>query len=293
MKIMIVTCVIVNYNDSETTISLLNKIKDYHILDYIVIVDNKSTDNSLENLQKYASDKVVILETEKNGGYGYGNNYGIRYSYYTLKSDYTLIVNPDVEFNESLIYSLLEILQKRKDHAIASAKCVNPNKRLTYARKYTNGINDVLSASLVLNKLLKARYYPDSYFTNNEYCYVFEVPGSLLMVKTDLMIKYGMYDEEMFLYEEEKTLGYKMKQNNLKTVLLLNQEYKHNHSVSISKSYKSHVITKKILLESRMVFLKKYRKFNRFQLFLSNVFFRYALLEMFCYSIIKKLIKLK
>ena len=39
--------VIVNYNDYETTKRLLDNVKDYKVLKEIVVVDNKSTDNSL------------------------------------------------------------------------------------------------------------------------------------------------------------------------------------------------------------------------------------------------------
>ena len=68
MKIGIV---ILNYNDSETTIELLEKIKNYEILNLIVIVDNNSTDNSYKKLTKYENEKIKLIKTEKNKGYGY------------------------------------------------------------------------------------------------------------------------------------------------------------------------------------------------------------------------------
>ena len=42
--------IILNYNDSENTIQMLNQIKDYSCLSKIVVVDNCSTDDSLEKL---------------------------------------------------------------------------------------------------------------------------------------------------------------------------------------------------------------------------------------------------
>ena len=36
--------VILNYNDYETTFDMINQIKDYKILNHIIIVDNHSTD---------------------------------------------------------------------------------------------------------------------------------------------------------------------------------------------------------------------------------------------------------
>ena len=44
--------VIVNYNDYKTTKRLIDNIRDYKVFDKIVIVDNKSSDNSLKELKK-------------------------------------------------------------------------------------------------------------------------------------------------------------------------------------------------------------------------------------------------
>ena len=71
--------VILNYNDYETTSCMLNQIKDYKSLDLIVIVDNKSKDNSYNKLKKYENNKVKIIQTKENKGYANGNNYGLKY----------------------------------------------------------------------------------------------------------------------------------------------------------------------------------------------------------------------
>ena len=65
--------VIVNYNDYKTTIKLIENIKDYNILDKIVVVDNKSTDESLIRLESYNSNKLIVLESGDNKGYSYGS----------------------------------------------------------------------------------------------------------------------------------------------------------------------------------------------------------------------------
>ena len=55
--------VIVNYNDYRTTKRLLDNVKNYKILKEIVVVDNKSTDDSLENLQKLKNKKITIIDS--------------------------------------------------------------------------------------------------------------------------------------------------------------------------------------------------------------------------------------
>ena len=71
--------VIVNYNDYRTTKRLLDNVKNYKILKEIVVVDNKSTDDSLENLQKLKNKKITIIDSGENKGYSYALNVGCKY----------------------------------------------------------------------------------------------------------------------------------------------------------------------------------------------------------------------
>ena len=71
--------ILLNYNDYKTVIEYINLIKNYNAIDRIVIVDNCSPDGSYEILKKYESDKISVIQTDKNKGYAYGNNYGIHY----------------------------------------------------------------------------------------------------------------------------------------------------------------------------------------------------------------------
>ena len=61
-----VACVILNYNDANTTISLVKKIEKYESIDYIIVVDNCSTDDSLVKLETLSNSKVKICESPKN-----------------------------------------------------------------------------------------------------------------------------------------------------------------------------------------------------------------------------------
>lgn len=52
-----VGCVVLNFNDSKTTIELLNRMKNMKSIDVIVVVDNCSTDDSFSVLKQYTSKK--------------------------------------------------------------------------------------------------------------------------------------------------------------------------------------------------------------------------------------------
>ncbi|MBV6373105.1 glycosyltransferase, partial [Enterococcus casseliflavus] len=72
--------IILNYNDWLMTKEYVKNIEKYKILDKIIIVDNKSTDNSYEFLTSMSNDRIEVLSTQENRGYAAGNNFGLNYA---------------------------------------------------------------------------------------------------------------------------------------------------------------------------------------------------------------------
>lgn len=60
-----VGCVVLNFNDSKTTIELLNRMKNMKSIDVIVVVDNCSTDDSFSVLKQYTSKKYRLYNQKK------------------------------------------------------------------------------------------------------------------------------------------------------------------------------------------------------------------------------------
>ncbi len=288
----ITTCIILNYNDAETTISLINLIKDYKALNYILIVDNASTDNSSKKIKEYTNDKIILIETDKNGGYGYGNNVGIKYAYQQLKSEFIVISNPDIEVENSTIIKLKEVLISNKSVAIAAPVPYTPSGKPQeiIAWRLPSVKQEILEASVFYNRVfgMKKIYNPE-YFSKKVYSKVEVVQGSFFMAKTSIIVEVGLYDEEFFLYEEEQILGYKLKENGYISVLLNNESYVHKHSVTITKEYKSLLKKKQLFLKSKILFLKKYLKIKGTKLFFAKCFYHLTLIEILIIALLKKL----
>lgn len=282
MKNKIVSCVILNYNDAPTTIHLVEQIKEYSLLDFIVVVDNCSTDDSWTMLQNCASDKVHVVKSPRNGGYGAGNNVGLRYSSDVLKADYSIIANPDVLFDENCVEKFLQTLQDDSSVAVVSARQSNSPD---CAWKNCGIMRHILVTSLFFEILFKIRSYPAEYFKENTSVPVFAVPGSLLMVDLKKMLEHGMYDEDFFLYYEEFILAQKFACAGLKTILRLDCSYIHNHHVSISKTYNRWSQQHAVLLKSAELFLRKYKKVNTVQMALAKLWFAYTKLEFKLYDV--------
>lgn len=276
-------CIIVNFNDSQRILALLDHIKNFSSIDYLIVVDNCSTDDSCEHLSKFYHQKYYLIKSPCNGGYGYGNNLGATKAK-EFGASYILIANPDVWFENSCVNHMKQTMAEFPTCAIVGAKEI---KLGTYAWRYTTTLHDILSLSLFFNKALKKRYYKKEFFKNKKSVEVDIIPGCFLLVDLSKFFEVGGYDEDCFLYEEEKILYCRMK-NRFSSIVDLEVEYEHNHIQSHSYTLKALIIGKKRLIKSRLFFLEKYRKVNFMVNLFAYIFSRYALIEIFFYSFIKK-----
>lgn len=249
--------IVLNYNDYDTTIKFINKIRFYKVLDLIVIVDNHSTDDSYKKLKLIEKDNIVVLGTLKNGGYGYGNNIGIKYAIDKLSACNIIISNPDIEVRESTISKLINTLNSSEKYAVVGP-IVNTYGELSKGWKLTGGFKEFLLSIPVYgtknrNKIIgyKDNYYKDKV---NE---VDVVSGCFFIIKSECLKAINYFDENIFLYYEENIISKKLKNLEYKEVIDLSCEVIHNHSVSIDKSHSS-ASKYKILKESQMYYLNNY-----------------------------------
>lgn len=281
-----VACIVLNYNDFDTTISLIKKIRDYKCLNYIIVVDNESTDDSFEKIKEYEDERIIVLASGKNGGYGYGNNVGLKYANDVLHCDYSIIANPDVIFEEKVVIVMTDFLKKHNDYAVVVPFQTGTKKQ---AWKETGVFKDQLFYSIILNKIFNPRYYPDEYF-QKKICDVYSVKGCFLMFRSSVLKEIDYYDEDFFLFEEEKVIAKKLKYLNYKSAVLTDINYIHNHSVTIKKNFKKFGQSKKIVLKSNELFLKKYMNVGKNRMVLIKIYHLFCILESIIYDFIRSII---
>lgn len=270
-------CVVLNYNDADTTLDLLKRIEPMEIIDQIVLVDNKSTDNSLERLKDQESNKVHVVCAKKNGGYGSGNNVGIEYLRKNYSCDYIIIANPDVIFDESVIKKMVNEFDE--DTVIVAPLTLDSKKerQLPIAWKVPTVKDYFLFSSIVLNKIFKPFQYPTQFF-NTDICEVDCVQGCLFMLNNSL-IEDKLYDENIFLFFEESCIGKQFKDKGYKTKLLMNVDYIHNHSVSINKAFNSEARKRKITLDSFYTYFEDYYSLSGFTKGIMRIYKKFIYIE--------------
>lgn len=266
----------VNYNDWETTANFIKKIKHYNSIDKIIVVDNQSTDHSFYELKKLEEkNHIDVIQSDRNGGYGYGNNYGIRYAADKYGIEELIISNPDVSFDESVINKMVNVLKEKKNAGV-----VAPLMKTVFGKTEKNTAWKVPMSKWsflffdapILNRFLQKKYlYIKQIKEKKRLIRVGAVAGSFLMVRASAFLDVGGYDEKMFLYYEETVLGIKMKKYGKYTYLLTDCDFIHVHGASIRKSIKSGYSKTKIVWTSKLFVFKNYYGATRLDVLFFNM----------------------
>src|SRR5271169_3428718 len=108
--------VILNWNGKSDTLACLESLPEDHL---VIVVDNGSTDDSVEAISQTFPD-VILLKTGENLGYAGGNNVGIEYA---LKhgADLVLLLNNDTVVDREFIPSLLKAAEQSPETSIFGA----------------------------------------------------------------------------------------------------------------------------------------------------------------------------
>ena len=268
--------VILNYNDYETTNSFVNKIINYKVIDKILVVDNKSSDDSYKKLQRLKNDHIDVVCSDKNKGYAYGNNYGVKYLEKKYKDiDYIIISNPDIIVDEKDIEKLKKDLDENQNISVVAPVIHEYNKIIRGWKEPTYLQELCLNMNYFHKFATKSMQYKDDYYTGT-LTRVEVVHGCFFMIRLKDFKKVDYFDEGTFLYYEENILARKLKNNNMLTYVDLDTNIIHNYSVSVSKSI-NNIKRYKILKDSQKYYEVKYNKINFLKLAILRLFYYISL----------------
>ncbi len=122
-----VSVVIVNFNKYEDTFACVESIKKSNVSVFynIILVDNCSSNNSFEELQKIADNKnVFLLQSAENNGYCAGNNVGIKFALKEFAPEYIWILNPDTLVDKDAMQNLYNFARTKNALGILGARLV-------------------------------------------------------------------------------------------------------------------------------------------------------------------------
>ncbi|WP_342163236.1 glycosyltransferase family 2 protein [Methylobacterium sp. SD21] len=151
-----------------------------------IVVDNASRDGSVA-VAKAAGARVV--RNARNEGYGRANNIGVRSA---EGAAHVMIINPDVELKPGAASALLAAARDWPDAGLLAPRIVEPDGRFFYQPR-----------SLLAPYLTNPQGRRD--LPEGDACAPF-LSGACFMVRRDLFLELGGFDEAIFLFYEDDDL---------------------------------------------------------------------------------------
>lgn len=194
--------IILTYNSEKDIYNCLESVSKYNDIGdalEIIVVDNNST-NYIDMHDKIKSlyPDVRIIANTKNGGYGQGNNIGIRAASAPIVS----IMNPDVRLIMPVFQTFIDVLSKDENIMCGGKQYATMTKQNpSFYYDFTElGFRQVIGR-IICQKL-------DIYNQKRMW-----LQGAFFAIKKNIFEQIGLFDENIFMYAEEFDIHLRLKKH--------------------------------------------------------------------------------
>lgn len=221
---MDLSIVVLNYNGKEFLKGCFHSIfKNTKKIDFeVILVDNASTDGSVEYIKKEFP-KVKIIENKENVGFAKGNNIGVSMA----SGKYIIILNNDTIVLPDAFNNLVHFMEKQSKKTLATGKVLNFDGSLqlncsklpTFLKEY---LNFTLCKVKGPNPLSKYRNWNSNLINKVEM-----VSGAFFIIEREEMMNLGGFDERIFIFYEDADLCFRFLKNGGQILYYPNSVIKH------------------------------------------------------------------
>lgn len=203
----------------ESLFTALQAAQNAHqIISYEFFLINNRADISTATKEAFTlaeqlmGNKAKLINGHGNVGYGRGNNLAIDQS----KSDYHLILNPDVKMDEQALIEGIQFLQQHLDAGLVTPDATNDRNEPEYLAKRTPSLLVILLRGInnnLLNSIFKTQL--DSYAYKDKFplstpMEIELASGCFMLCRTKTLKQVGGFSKEYFLYFEDFDLSRKI-----------------------------------------------------------------------------------
>lgn len=213
MTSMDLSIVIVNFNNPHLLDMCLSSIaRSKPSMRYeVIVVDNASSYDVSSQIASHKKQlhNLKLIKKTTNTGFGRANNRGVK----AATGTYVLFLNTDIEVIDGAINTLYDYTVKQKSDCIVGGKLVNPDMSDQPSAGPFFSL-PVVFAMLFLkgDSIGLSRYSPQ---TSRP---VDWVSGACFMMRRDVFLKTGGFDERIFMYMEELDIMYRARLQGTRTL---------------------------------------------------------------------------
>jgi len=226
MKGKSVSIIIVNYNGKSYLLDCLISILKSNYKNFeIIVVDNNSSDKSIDFVKKKLNGKIKnihYLKLNENFGPALARNEGVRIA----KGKYLAFLDNDTQVEENWIIETVKFFQNDKKIGCIQCKLLllADKNKYDYAGEYLNQCGFLVQ---------RANY---GEIDNGQYDQKVEILAAKsagMFIRKDVFDKIGGFDEDYFIYVEETDLGWRSWLAGYKTVFCPKSVVYHEFGTSI------------------------------------------------------------
>lgn len=205
----LLSIVILNWNVAGLLAGCLKSLAaaagDWFARSEVLVIDNASTDNSVEMARRDFPD-VRLLALSRNLGFSGGNNAGIR----AARGKYILLLNPDTVALPGSIEALVSYIDANPEVGIVGPRLLNSDGTLQPSRRRFPTLATALVESTPLQRWLgnigavKRFYMLDK--PEAETQRVDWLSGAALLCRREALEQAGLFDPGYFMFSEEVDL---------------------------------------------------------------------------------------
>lgn len=187
-----------------------------------ILVDNGSTDNSLEYIKKKIS-QVKIIRLNKNYGFARAINEGVKKS----SAEYVIFLNNDTSVDRDWLKNLVKCADNHPEVISVNSKLLN-----FYNKKLIDGVG------IQINEVGQAKsigWQQKDLGQFDKEQYIFGATGGAALFKRKAFIKVGYFDESYFMYFEEVDFAFRAQFLGFKSIYCPKAIVFHKHKTSAKK----------------------------------------------------------
>lgn len=217
------TVIIPNYNGKDLLEDCLKSLEEQNIKNFeILVVDDCSTDNSIEILKKYP---VRVIQNKENLGFASSVNIGILNS----RSKYVLLLNNDVIVNPNFLREMYSSICANKNCFSVSSKMI---------RFYERDIIDDTGDNYTLFGWVYKRGDGDSVLDYSQPDSVFSACAGAGIYNREALIELGLFDQYHFAYLEDVDIGWRAQINGFENLYNPKAQCYHIGSATLAQGNK-------------------------------------------------------
>lgn len=225
----LVFIIIVNYNGADDTIDCLKSLRNITYNRFkIIVVDNKSTDDSIIKLMNFSEVEFKLILAKENKGFSAGNNIGIEYAKKN-NADFYLLLNNDTVVEPGFLEPLIRQFLENNNVSATIGKILyeSDRKKIWYAGGNIN---------LFTTRVVHNHFDEIDNIIDNSIQKVSFATGCCLCLSRDIVNDIGYLDEEFFLYEEDVDYCFKILKRKYNIYYVPESVIYHKVSSSTSKA---------------------------------------------------------